>query len=164
MFDTYGEDYFTVRGFVEGGWSTLDVTSGDLSNEGALFQLSTEDFRRDVLPTLTNKDTVIVSFIITSSDQFPAVGHPLVQLAEMSKKKGASTSLILIGETGRKKFAIPECFDLTLTSELPNPYLLPNVPLLHEFAAKLIFNNITTGSCIAKGRVFNNRMINLNVR
>lgn len=166
MYDTYGEDYFTVRGFVEGGWSTLDVSSGDLSKEGPLFQISTKDFERDILPQLTPIDTIFFPFLIDTSSTWalPSSEHPLFKLAEQCKKKGSNTALILIGNFFLESTEKPFYFDHFFTFKLPNCCLLPNFPLLAEFSAKLIFNNITTGACIQKGRVYNNIMINLNVR
>ncbi len=64
MFDTYGEDYFSVRGFIEGGWETMANSDGNLSQEGPLFHLSAQDFEAEVLPSLTDRDTVIFPFIV----------------------------------------------------------------------------------------------------
>lgn len=59
MVSTYGSTSDEVRGFVLGGWTTCQNTDGDLSDKGHLYQISTSDFKVDILPTLTDQDTVI---------------------------------------------------------------------------------------------------------
>lgn len=158
MFDTYGEDYFTIRGFVEGGWNTLRNSEGNLSSEGRLFHLSSNDFETEIIPCLTSNDLTIFPFITQSS--IP-IDHPLLRLALKSKKSGAKTALILIGE--HLNNPAYENFDSTLKIILGKSSLIPNTPILAEFSAKLVFNAITTGACVQKGRVFCNTMINLGI-
>ena len=52
MFDTYGENPLAVRGFIEGGWKTMQNADGELSHEGQLFRVDFQDFENDILPTL----------------------------------------------------------------------------------------------------------------
>ena len=123
---------------------------------GDLFHLSTKDFEEEILPNLKEKDTVIFSYIQSSSDE-----NRLSQLSQRIQSK-CSKAAILIG-TSTMTFGMEE-FDTVVNIILPKLDMIPNFPLLGEFSAKLIFNAITTGACIQKGKVFSNRMINLGVR
>ena len=62
MPDTYGSPFDQIRGFVEGGWGVDGVgnASGDIAHVSALHHISYDHFREDILPTLCDKDTVVV--------------------------------------------------------------------------------------------------------
>jgi hypothetical protein len=62
MPDTYGSPFDQIRGFVEGGWGAGGVgnASGDIAQASSLHRISYDDFRTDILPTLCDKDTVVV--------------------------------------------------------------------------------------------------------
>ena len=60
MPDTYGVPFDTVRAFVKNGWSAMENRDGDISSTSPLLQLSVHAFERDVLPTITSADAVIL--------------------------------------------------------------------------------------------------------
>jgi N-acetylmuramic acid 6-phosphate (MurNAc-6-P) etherase len=165
MFDTYGEDHFTVRGFVERGWETMKNADGDLSKEGPLFNLSWDDFQ---VEKLNDKDTVIFPIILLGIENLN-FQSALFSIAIAAKKKLAKTALIVIGTFNKVQLIeesqkISEFFNEILVVDLPRSFILKNTSCLAEFAAKLVFNAITTGACVRKGRVYRNTMINLGVR
>uniref|UniRef100_S4RZH9 Glucokinase regulator n=1 Tax=Petromyzon marinus TaxID=7757 RepID=S4RZH9_PETMA len=60
---TFGaEDINDVRAFLHGGYQTLGIKEGDVSSKGQQFFLSHEDFKKNILPCLTDWDTVILIF------------------------------------------------------------------------------------------------------
>ena len=119
-----------------------------------------EDFEREITPTLTPDDTVVFSFM--GKDKEALENDPLFQL---SKRIECSKALIVIGARSNYQWAHFNAVVNILEEDLPQPLnIIPNFPILGEFSAKLIFNAISTGACVQKGRVFSNRMINLGVR
>jgi N-acetylmuramic acid 6-phosphate (MurNAc-6-P) etherase len=63
MPDTYGSPFDQIRGFVEGGWGEngVDNAEGDISHISGLHRISYDNFRTDLLPTLGESDTVVVT-------------------------------------------------------------------------------------------------------
>uniref|UniRef100_A0A672FSH5 SIS domain-containing protein n=1 Tax=Salarias fasciatus TaxID=181472 RepID=A0A672FSH5_SALFA len=51
-----------IRGFINGGYSSLNNNEGPLSDLGPEFLISHEDFLRLVLPGLTDRDTVVLLY------------------------------------------------------------------------------------------------------
>src|SRR5690349_20784790 len=135
MFDTYGEDYFSVRGFIDGGWTTVSNAEGDLTKEGSLFHLSVADFSNEVLSQLTKLDTVIFPCIVdtTSSSTIwglPSKDNSLVALASKCKAQGAHTALIIIGSSSARDIdsaaaVLASKFDATVAVHLDRSSYLP---------------------------------------
>jgi N-acetylmuramic acid 6-phosphate (MurNAc-6-P) etherase len=72
MVDTYGCSDDAVRAFVADGWGSFGNVEGDLSRDGVavplpgqerLLRISLADFERDVAPTVTARDVIIVATI-----------------------------------------------------------------------------------------------------
>nr|XP_043872691.1 glucokinase regulatory protein isoform X1 [Solea senegalensis]XP_043872692.1 glucokinase regulatory protein isoform X1 [Solea senegalensis]XP_043872693.1 glucokinase regulatory protein isoform X1 [Solea senegalensis] len=59
---TFGADHKDVRSFISGGYSQLDNSEGHMSSLGRQFNITHEDFLRDVLPHLNNLDTVLLLY------------------------------------------------------------------------------------------------------
>eukprot|EP01114_Cavostelium_apophysatum_P008240 TRINITY_DN2059_c0_g2_i1.p3 TRINITY_DN2059_c0_g2~~TRINITY_DN2059_c0_g2_i1.p3 ORF type:complete len:219 (-),score=88.94 TRINITY_DN2059_c0_g2_i1:1123-1779(-) len=171
MFDTYGEDYFTVRGFVEGGWKSIQNAEGDLNKEGPLFHVSVQEFRDEIYSQLNANDTVIFPFLVdekSTNQEFalPAAESELFKLAaNIRKEKKSKTGLVVVGKFQNVAEAkkLGDHFDGSVFVEMSKFEQVEGVAAASEFAAKLIFNAITTGSCVQNGRVFRNVMINLGV-
>jgi hypothetical protein len=115
------------------------------------------------LPTLTANDTVIFPFL-----HFDLANVPSLKLADEVKAKGSKLVLVGVGQSGSKelvKLGPLERFDVVVFVPSINcSNFFPEVACPAEFASKLIFNAISTGSCVQKGRVFGNSMINLGIR
>lgn len=137
--------------------------------------------------TRTSLHTLNIPTHIHTYSKFPlpAGDGPLPQLARrVSIERKSKTALVLLGhfsedEESGKTAALDElltscnfgaCVTVSLPLPVPgkNPGLstgfMLDTMLTAEFAAKLVFNAITTGACVQKGRVFGNRMINLGIR
>ncbi|XP_058478160.1 glucokinase regulatory protein [Solea solea] len=59
---TFGADHKDVRGFINGGYSQLDNSEGHMTSLGRKFNITHEDFLRDVLPHLNDLDTVLLLY------------------------------------------------------------------------------------------------------
>jgi hypothetical protein len=145
----------------------MDNAEKDLSSVGPLFHLSVDDFEKEVLPTLTDRDTLIFPFILDESITgytAPSQDHRFFTLAKKSRDEHHSkTAVVFIGQF--KEVEVPkDTFDAVVSVHLPVTCHISGRSLLSEFAAKLVFNAITTSACIQNGRVFGNTMINLGVR
>ena len=165
MWDTYGEDPFTIRGFVEGGWETLGNADGDLSKEGSLFRLGVNDFQLEIMPNLTENDLIIFPVILCDGK----VDFSSVVFSIAKEIKKAKTALIVVGTFENVTMAedlksVKEHFHQIVLIDIPKSFILNNTSCLAEFSTKLVLNAITTGACVRKGRVFKNTMINLTVR
>jgi hypothetical protein len=163
MFATYGENYFTIRGFVKGGWKTLNNADGDLTKEGPLFRLSLDEFESEILQNITEKDTIIFPIIVNpKKEQFPFEVNPVY------KKLGSAKKILIVVGIFEEKLVeeMKKEFDVVVAVNLTFNYfdLIENIPTFPEFSAKLIFNAITTSTFVKNGRVFHNRMINLGMR
>lgn len=85
MFATYGSSMDDVRGFVEGGWLTCNNQSGDISEAGNVFRISTEQFETDILPNLTRDDLIIfLGPNISSQHLLDKISKSLAQLAHIA--------------------------------------------------------------------------------
>lgn len=68
MLDTFGTPSNRVRTFVQGGYSVLGTALGDISSVNELLQIDFEYFKRKILPTISERDTVIVAWSGEVSD------------------------------------------------------------------------------------------------
>ncbi|XP_031685111.1 glucokinase regulatory protein isoform X3 [Oncorhynchus kisutch] len=59
---TFGADYEDIRGFISGGYQDMDNIEGDLTSLGSQFCIAHEDFVSLVLPTLSDRDTVLLLY------------------------------------------------------------------------------------------------------
>jgi len=147
------------RGFVEGGWKEIQNSEGDLTEISSLFHVSTEEFETELISQLEDYDTVIFTDVVNGNYEISA---KFQRILDAIKIKKAKTALILFGNCTHTIQL--EGLDKIVTVQLERTDLLKGVPSLAEFSAKLVFNGISTSSCIQKGRVMGNRMINLSVR
>uniref|UniRef100_A0A672FQY2 SIS domain-containing protein n=1 Tax=Salarias fasciatus TaxID=181472 RepID=A0A672FQY2_SALFA len=132
---TFGADYKDIRGFINGGYSSLNNNEGPLSDLGPEFLISHEDFLRLVLPGLTDRDTVVLLYSDageTASTSFHAVWHH----AE--------------GNESEEYFSLSLSLCLSLYQQW-------------ELSTKLVLNAVSTGAHVLKGKVFRNYMVDVQV-
>ena len=93
MPDTYGSPFDQIRGFVESGWTNMGNKEGDISSQSPLLKLSMKDFEEKV-PSLTDKDTVVVLLAAEGSDRKVCISDELFFVASNAAVHGAKVSVI----------------------------------------------------------------------
>lgn len=166
---TYGADFSDVRGFVPGGWTTMCNLEGDMSSHGVNYQISDLDFEKNYLPSLSERDLVVF---------FHAKEQETSRLISLAKKCISQNASINIGFVSWSENLIPQQDILSAITngsgsvskkvcvvpiKLPSLELLPGLFSALEISAKWICNAISTGAHILKGKVWSNRMIDLNL-
>jgi len=149
---TFGADFGDVRGFVEGGWTTLLGPGQDISHVGPEYRITTEEFERTILPTITSND------LIVSLGQGEHATWQKSYLKE-ARSKGARIARVLIGPGA----AVEDYVDLQVGISLDAAGFFPDNLGFGELATKLVINALTTGAHILSGKVYENRMIDLKI-
>ena len=163
---TYGADFGDIRGFVPGGWTTMSNLEGDMSSHGTNYQISTADFEANCVPNLNENDLVIIlhlstqptenllSLIKKCTSQAPALNIGFVSWTEDLVPQSDLQNAINASTSGNK---------VCVPVRLPALELLPGLLSAAEISAKWICNAISTGAHVLKGKVWSNRMIDLNL-
>ena len=177
MPDTYGVPFDTVRAFVKNGWSAMENRDGDISSTSPLLQLSIHDFERDVLPTITSADAVIL--LGCGWEHGPAEGGEedsddhvhdatpqpwLWELVPQLRAQGVgSVSLVCAARasdyTSLTTAAAAASLDACFVSKLSIAGYAPGHGGLAELSLKIALNVISTFAMTQRGLVFRNRMI-----
>jgi len=168
---TFSANFNDVRGFLQGGYNTLDNKEGELLLDGSRkLCISLEDFQSNVLPELTLHDTVV--FICSDSKEIEKI-RVVINLMD---EKGAHA----IGIISEKEVALStlftECLVPVITSNLSGQKNLfeefHSMSVLFadflkecfvEISVKWILNAVSTGAHVLKGKVFRNFMIDVKV-
>lgn len=163
---TYGADFGDIRGFVPGGWSTMCNLEGDMSSHGTNYQIATSDFEANLLPHLNGNDLVIAfhvsgqpterltSLVQKCASQAPNLNFGFVSWSDDLNPQSEIWSTINASTSGDK---------VCVPVKLPALELLPGLLSAAEISTKWICNAISTGAHVIKGKVWSNRMIDLNL-
>lgn len=149
---TFGASFEDVRGYLPGGWKELLDRDEDLYSAGKEYHISIDDFVKEKLPQITRDDLVI---IIGKEETINQQEDILERIKAMEAKLGA----ILINPI----YNIFPGFDAVVRLRLDNAGLTISDEFLAHFATKLVLNTVTTGAHILAGKVYQNRMIDLNI-
>jgi N-acetylmuramic acid 6-phosphate (MurNAc-6-P) etherase len=146
-----------VRGFIFGGWKGLLGPAGgverDLSSEGALYRIDVCEFGKEKLPRLGNKDMVLGLGL-------GKIEARIVALLREAGRRGAHTAAVIVnGDTGNAQRHVEIC----VAPKVGPEGFVRNAPIFAEYAMKLVLNAITTGGHVLKGKVYQNRMIDLRI-
>nr|XP_032832599.1 glucokinase regulatory protein [Petromyzon marinus]XP_032832607.1 glucokinase regulatory protein [Petromyzon marinus] len=159
---TFGADINDVRAFLHGGYQTLGIKEGDVSSKGQQFFLSHEDFKKNILPCLTDWDTVILIFT-GDDDQLEVrcfAETIRARSPHISAIVHASSEQHLRGELESLFATIVKVTWPTISSHKMDHYL----KIFHwELSTKWILNAASTGAHVAKGKVLHNFMVDLKV-
>ncbi|XP_020772728.2 glucokinase regulatory protein [Boleophthalmus pectinirostris] len=147
---TFGADYHDIRGFVSGGFSALDNNEGPLTSLVSNYRISHEDFLNNVLPSLNDKDTVILLY--TEFDDQSEVSEISARVREKNCKLH---SIVHCSENGSAVEKKVEINSLTGSDSLQR--------MQWELTTKLTLNAISTGAHVLKGKIYQNYMIDLQV-
>ena len=166
---TFGADFNDIRGFVKGGYDLLENKESNLASYGQEFKISFDDFSEDIINKLTGKDFVIVIGEIKSISD----SKDLVRTLQNSACKLGLITLINEGQEGNTEASSNHVLDifperLMLKIKKPNSGLPEDLDdifsrCIAEVSVKLIFNAISTGAHILKGKVLQNFMIDVKV-
>lgn len=164
---TYGAHFEDVRGFMEGGWEALLPGSGtDLSGQGPHFRITLEDFRREKLESLTDKDLVVFLGSFSQRDD----------LLDEVRGRGAATAAVVLAQSGPvpdvEVSVVLQPSLSTFSAQAPvegeegveelttTPEVLSGPT---QLAFKLVLNALTTGAHVLSGKVYGNRMVDLRI-
>jgi len=149
---TFGAAFEDVRGYLPGGWKELLNTDKDLSDAGKEYHISVNDFKEEKLPHLAQEDIVV----ILGKEQTIEENEELLEhIKNMEAKLGA----VLINPVASD---FPG-FDAVVKLDINPPGFFIQNEMLAEYAVKLVINALTTGAHILDGKVYHNRMIDLNI-
>jgi len=104
MFDTYGESLHSIRGFVRDAYDSNGVrfnTGNSLYDKDDLLHLSYSDFIQEIIPKLTEHDTIIFG-IITDPDTNPDMDNEYELTKTISKSCKEKKKLLLINLSRKK--------------------------------------------------------------
>uniref|UniRef100_A0A3B3D2D5 SIS domain-containing protein n=1 Tax=Oryzias melastigma TaxID=30732 RepID=A0A3B3D2D5_ORYME len=164
---TFGADYADIRGFIRGGYKDLNNNEGPLSSLGPDFCIAHEDFLHQVLPSLTDRDTVLL--IYTQSDDL----HEVVNLGRKVREKTSNIHAVhhrtdSVEALQQVTFLSFGCFFFVLDHFLFPKLILNKLCIFDTFwqwelSTKLVLNAVSTGAHILKGKIYRNHMIDLQV-
>jgi N-acetylmuramic acid 6-phosphate (MurNAc-6-P) etherase len=110
---TFGANFSDVRGFVEGGWETLMGPGNDLSDQGPLYQITPQDFARNLLPQAGPR-TLVTGLGEGGSSEW------LDRWLEPASKQGAKTVKVVVNPVvGKEPY-----LDLSIGLEIDPPGFL----------------------------------------
>ncbi|XP_075057122.1 glucokinase regulatory protein [Mixophyes fleayi] len=159
---SFHADWRDVRGFINGGYRTIENKDGDLSSLGAEFTVSHEDFVKSVLPSVSETDTVL--FLFTLDDELGEVE----KLVELVKEKTSNIHAISHATAGQylpnsAKKIIPNIIGITwpiLFLEYEGAFIQK---FQRELSSKWILNTVTSGSYALKGKIYRNFMVDFRI-
>ncbi|KAM9766912.1 glucokinase regulatory protein [Menidia menidia] len=91
---TFGADYEDIRGFISGGFKELSNNEGPLTSLGPEFCISHEDFLLQVLPRLSDRDTVLLIYSQTDD------GGQVAAMARRVREKTSSLHAVVHRSAG----------------------------------------------------------------
>nr|XP_033794333.1 glucokinase regulatory protein isoform X1 [Geotrypetes seraphini] len=158
----FGADYRDFRGFIAGGYNGMLNKEGDLTALGPEFAISHEDFIKNIVPTLSEMDTVL--FMFTVDDELPDIE----KLAGLVKEKTSNFQAISHATAG-------QCLPNSIKKLFPNIISI-TWPILfleyegnfiqifqRELSTKWILNTVSTGAHVLKGKIYRNYMVDFKV-
>ncbi|KAI0207242.1 Glucokinase regulatory protein [Lamellibrachia satsuma] len=162
---TFGADIHDIRGFLGGGYRTLNNTEGDLS---AFVRINTEYFEDELVPHLTQHDVVIFleadgTAAIDSKALSSAASKVFIRFMPLSETSASSPTRLA---------SVDSSVVLEVTVRLPwqeltsllTPAMLSECGQFYvEMACKWTCNIISTGAHIIRGKIYENVMIDVRV-
>jgi hypothetical protein len=147
---TFGADFHDVRGFMPGGWAQFCSSCADHSHVEHLYDIDVENFTRSIIPGLKPDDLVV----FTGSRRFYQDAREVID-----RCSGANVFYILI-RPGRQS-PDPEGRHFDLVIDRADDWRFN--PVFTSTIIKLIYNAVTTAAHIFKGKVYQNKMIDLRI-
>ena len=168
---TFSANFNDVRGFLKGGYNTLNNKEGKLLLDGSnKLDISLEDFQSNFLPELALHDTVV--FICSDGKEIEEIRRVI----NLIKEKGAHAIGIIPEREVELSALFSKCLVPVITSHSTGYKILfegfhPMSVLFTDFlkqclveiSVKWILNAISTGAHVLKGKVLRNFMIDFKV-
>ncbi|XP_041703211.1 glucokinase regulatory protein isoform X3 [Coregonus clupeaformis] len=155
---TFGADYEDIRGFISGGYQDMDNIEGDLTPLGPQFCIAHEDFVGLVLPTVSDRDTVLLLY--TCHDNISDVE----KMAHRVREKTSNLHTLYHGLEGDTAVdSIGLLCSSVLNMTWPSSSTVDGLLHMWELSSKLVLNAVSTGSHILKGKIYRNHMVDLQV-
>lgn len=164
---TFSANFNDVRGFLQGGYRTLNNKEGQLFLNGSnKLYISLQDFRSIFLPEMTLHDTVI--FICPDCKETQEVRA----ITKLIEKKGAQLIGIIPQKEVELSTLFSKCFvPVSYSHEDLFEEFQPRSALYTDFlkecfleiSVKWVLNAISTGAHVLKGKVLRNLMIDVKV-
>ncbi|XP_077955544.1 glucokinase regulatory protein [Gasterosteus aculeatus] len=156
---TFGAGCEDVRGFISGGYRALNNNEGPL---GPDFSIAHQDFLHQVLPSLTDRDVVLLLY--THADR---VGE-VAELARAAREKTSNVHAVYHRVDGDTAAAVQqdEINRLCLSSlkfTWPSPASGISPHRQWELSTKLVLNAVSTGAHVLKGKIYQNYMVDVQV-
>ncbi|KAM9061700.1 glucokinase regulatory protein isoform 2-T2 [Sarcophilus harrisii] len=160
---TFGADFQDVRGFLIGDHSDMFNQKEEIVAQGPQFSFSQEDFLTSILPSLTEKDTVL--FIFTLDDNLTEVET----LVEQVKKKTPNIQALAHSTVGQYlpaslKKLFPSMISITwplLFFDYAGNFIQK---FQRELSTKWVLNTVSTGAHVLCGKILHNHMLDLRLR
>ncbi|KAG8430771.1 hypothetical protein GDO86_020028, partial [Hymenochirus boettgeri] len=159
---TFQADWQDVRGFISGGYRSIENRDGDLTSLGPEFAVSHEDFVKNVLPALSDTDTVL--FMFTLDDELSEIEN----MVTMVKEKTSNIQAISHATAGQYlpnsvKKTIPSIISMTwpiLFLEYEGVFIQK---FQRELSTKWILDTVTSGAYVLKGKIYKNFMVDFKI-
>ncbi|XP_066445233.1 glucokinase regulatory protein [Eleutherodactylus coqui] len=159
---SYNADWRDVRGFINGGYHTLENQEGELTPPGAEFAVSHEDFMKSILPTVSVMDTIV--FLFTLDDEVEEVE----KLVELVKEKTSNIHAVCHATAGQylpnsTKKMIPSPIVITwpiLFLEYEGAFIQT---FQRELSSKWILDTVTSGAHVLKGKIYRNFIVDFTI-
>lgn len=159
---TFGADFCDVRAFIGNGYKDLDNREGDLTDMGLQYAVSHEDFVKNILPSVTENDTVILIF--TLDDDLKEV-EKMVQQVKENTSHFYAISHATVGQYIPS--SVKKLFPSLISIMWPILFAQYEGFFLQKFQRQLctkwILNAVSTGAHIIKGKIYSNYMVDLKV-
>ncbi|KAK2173445.1 hypothetical protein NP493_873g00014 [Ridgeia piscesae] len=158
---TFGADLDDVRGFVCGGYSTLNNTDGDMST---FIRIDSDYFEDELVPQLTTHDMVIFletdGTAVDSKALSSVASKVIFRFTTFTKVLFIEISLTSSSEGLEVTISLPWN---VLDSLLTTPLVAECGQFFMEMACKWTCNIISTGAHIIRGKIYENIMIDVRV-
>ncbi|KAK9524036.1 hypothetical protein VZT92_017903 [Zoarces viviparus] len=157
---TFGAGCEDVRGYISGGYRELNNNEGPL---GPDFCIAHEDFLRLVLPSLDDRDAVLLIYTHSGNN----VGE-VAELARTVREKTSNLHAVYHRVDGDTAAAEQQddinklCFS-SLKFTWPSPASGISLHMQWELSTKLLLNAVSTGAHVLKGKIYQNHMVDLQV-
>ncbi|MBN3309147.1 GCKR protein, partial [Amia calva] len=151
---TFGADASDICGFINNGYREMENKEGDITSQGPQFCISHEDFVKNILPHVTDNDTIL--FIFTLDDDLSEIE----ELANQTTEKSSNLHAVAHTTTGHFISVVISITWPVVFSEFEGCFLQK---LQRELSTKWILNAISSGGHILKGKIYNNYMMDLKV-
>ena len=146
---TFGADVFDVRGYIPDGWASFCKSCLKISDTDHDYDIGFQDFKEKILPGLSSKDLTV----LTGTAPFYEKHQDL--FASMDRTKVFQILIEPVSKTLKNN----PSFDLIISGAKD----WDEIPMFTSMMLKLVYNAITTAAHVFKGKVFQNKMIDLRI-